>query len=111
MAMLHRTAIALSLALALGCASSAWAANTHPLHHQARVIHRHVAPAYTYDRYGPYDRYGAYNSYGAYNRYDAYGAYARGSGPYNAYAADTLPRGEPTYMGVQDQFLRQTGSE
>jgi hypothetical protein len=109
--MLHQTAVALSLALALGGASSALAANTHPVHHQARVIHRHVAPAYAYDRYGPYVRYGAYNAYGAYNGYGAYGAYARGSGPYNAYASDTLRPGEPTYMAVQDQFLRQTGSE
>jgi hypothetical protein len=139
--MLNRIAIALSLGLALGGVSSASAANVHPLHHQARVVQRHiVAPTYGYDRYGPYrgygaygyDRYGPYRGYGAYGYGPAYGAYGygaygpyggysaygyapgaypRGSAAYNAYAEDTLPRGEPTYMGVQDQFLHQSGSE
>jgi hypothetical protein len=120
--MLNRIAIALSLGLALGGVSSASAANVHPLHHQARVTHRHIlapaAPAYGYDRYGPsYPGYGAYGygAYGPYRGYSAYGyapgAYPHGSAAYNAYAEDTLPRGEPTYMGVQDEFLHQSGSE
>jgi hypothetical protein len=134
--MLNRIPIALLLGLALGGVSSASAANVHPLHHQARVTHRHIlapaAPAYAYDRYGPsypgygaygygaygpYPGYGAYGygAYGPYRGYSAYGyapgAYPHGSAAYNAYAEDTLPRGEPTYMGVQDEFLHQSGSE
>jgi hypothetical protein len=111
--------------------SSASAANTHPLHHQARVVHRHiVAPAYAYDRYGPYGGYGAYGygAYGPYRSYGAYGygaygpggyaygayrpgAYAFGSAARQSYAEDTIPRGEPTYMGVQDEFLARTNGQ